>query len=148
MGMFKRVLQIVIVSGIMGTLFFLLPSCSKKTPNETIQGTWYLTDDPSCMWTFTYGKNPSVKINKICGTNKVYRNIRDCDYSINNNTLSLYNNSYYNSYRGQGGHVINGNLIVDYRSHKRLLLSGTIQIDSVKQTSEIIYSDEIYIIYE
>lgn len=126
--MFKSIKIIGIAVCIITGLAVILPSCSKEEMTyQKIKGTWYLTNDPACRWTFD--KHDRLHINKL----GPYHNL-DCRYTIENNTLCLH----LIKATENGMRITGSNLSIDYIHKNNMRISGTIRLQEYE------YHDDLY----
>lgn len=109
----KRIKSIGNVICAMTALMLIVSSCDKETVHDKILGTWTLTSDPSCTWTFQ---------NKKCFiTVDTFYAI--CFYQIENNVLSLTGNVENSTFNIEDTY-----LSVDDIDKNTLYLSGTVRL--------------------
>lgn len=123
-------------------LSVIIVSCDKE--QEIIEGTWTLTTDTSCKWTFIQSSNQlaydgRLEINKF----GAYRNI-SCHYKINANTLTVACISVDGNVNI---HFNTAYLTIDDISRNRLCLSGTIRIETRDNDYYLIDSYEENFVY-
>lgn len=135
----KRVLVIVWLTA---TLIVALSTCNKEkvTVNDMILGTWTLTSDPSCTWTFLrgggstdYGVEWDGKAFVFIDT---FSNPITNYYHIENNTLKLFSRTnshqvgtnYWSDSDISGPYIEDSFLCIDNISKDVLQLSGNIRI--------------------
>lgn len=136
---------------IMVLLSVTIVSCDKQITHDEIEGTWVLTTDPSCRWTFVnpYGQGGDhafLIINKL----DTFRDIKGY-YEIDANAIKIF--SYYNSFHYS--YIVYDDmqlklevtyLTVDHISKNKLCLSGTIRLVSTDSNRPYIYEKDI--VYE
>lgn len=131
--------RIGIVFCMIVALVVILSSCDKKKSiNDMILGTWTLTSNPSCTWTFLRGGGSIDGVSyygKAIISVDTFPNAMTCLYQLENNTLKLFESyeyelgTNYASYQNLVGfHVAESYLSVDDISKDMLHLSGNIQL--------------------
>ena len=111
---------------VMAALMVILSSCDKeKMAYDKIEGTWTLTSDPSCTWTFLNQKD--YHGNRKCLISVDTFNAIECRYYIDNNTLKIWKNQTID-HDGPDVYVEDSYLSVDEISKNILHLSGNIRI--------------------
>ena len=119
----KRIKPIGIVICVMAVLMAILSSCDKETVDEKILGTWTLTSDPSCTWTFL-NETANWKAKKCVISVDTFKAIT-CYYEIENNTLKLNSNT---SYHEPNIYVEDSYISIDDIAKEILHISGYIRI--------------------
>lgn len=118
--MFTRFKSIGVAACIMALLLALLSSCDKdKMVYNKIEGTWTLTSDPSCTWTFKENNDAIISVDSFKAI--------QCKYEIEKNTLHIYS-PHFSSYNQIGTFFEDNYLSIDYLNKGMLSMSGIIRI--------------------
>lgn len=135
--------KILVVVWLTAMLIVSLFSCDKEkdTVNDMILGTWTLTSNPSCTWTFLRGGGSNITYGvewdgKAFIFVDSFSNPITSYYHIENNTLKLFSrtnsyqvgSNYWSDSDISGPYIEDSFLSIDNISKDILQLSGSIRI--------------------